>query len=235
MRSTAPGLRIPPGPAREWRETRKRLRWSGLRAWAALLGTLALGPASGVLLHLEATSPNPAVQRTAATFATFTAAAFVLWTLVLALPVFRLHRRRRRALGKPWRPWQFEHLTASGRDWIALLQRDGSIAGVLALRTRPGTNDALLRTRTGLLWFAGDPARAGVLSRPGGADLCYAHRPRFRTPPAFHLPPPTDPDDYPTDRFVLPYRHDAEEEWSLAAPAPVSRRAGGARRAARSR
>ncbi|UGT63648.1 hypothetical protein [Nocardia asteroides] len=206
MRSSRPdpALRTPPEPAREWRETRLRLRWVALRAWGALLGTLALGPATGVLLYLESTATSPGLQRLAATGSTFTGAAFVLWTLVLALPLFLRYRRRRRALRNPWQQFWFEHVPENGRDWVILIDLDGRIAGTLVLRSRGNTAAALLDATSDAIWFAGNPARFGILSRPGGLDLHDARRPRLRKPPAptFHTPPDTRFDP-PTAVFTM--------------------------------
>ncbi|MEU4598224.1 RDD family protein [Nocardia sp. NPDC023988] len=87
-----------------------------------------------------------------------------------------IHRRRRRALKRyPWVSWPVNYLTTGRYEWVELLDRDKQPVSSLLLSTWPKDIGKLVDHRTTEVWFAGDPKRYGVISRPGGADLRYAY------------------------------------------------------------
>ncbi|MFD3702835.1 hypothetical protein ACFWUP_06770 [Nocardia sp. NPDC058658] len=86
--------------------------------------------------------------------------------------------RRRRALREHWTRWQVQYWCGNN-EYITLIDEQGQAVRTHKLNTWPAVRGQLFDESTTHVWFAGDPLRRGVLSRPGGADLryCWASMP----------------------------------------------------------
>ncbi|WP_433758537.1 RDD family protein [Nocardia sp. CA-135398] len=97
-----------------------------------------------------------------------------------------INRRRRRALKRnPWIVWRMNYITAGRHEWVELLDPNGQPVSTLILSTWPKDIGKVFDHKTSEVWFAGDPTKYGVISRPGGGDLRYAYFSRSRQPPRF--------------------------------------------------
>ncbi|MBC7301259.1 MAG: RDD family protein [Nocardia sp.] len=86
--------------------------------------------------------------------------------------------RRRRALRQPWTCWRIQYRRGN-YEHVTLIDDQGRAVQTHMLNTWPAMRGRLFDESTTHVWFAGDPLRRGVLSRPGGADLryCWASTP----------------------------------------------------------
>ncbi|MFF5034531.1 hypothetical protein [Nocardia salmonicida] len=86
--------------------------------------------------------------------------------------------RRRRALRQPWICWRIQYQRGN-YEHITLIDEQGRKVQTHMLNTWPAMRGRLFDESTTHVWFAGDPLRRGVLSRPGGANLryCWASTP----------------------------------------------------------
>ncbi len=108
---------------------------------------------------------------------------FVIGTVV-GLPFAWIGHRKRKALRRfPWTAWPIRYLSSDSYEWVELLGPHGAPDYGLLLSTWPTERGKLVNHDTSEIWFAGDPTKYGVISRPGGGDLRYAYRSASRPAP----------------------------------------------------
>ncbi|MFI6997840.1 RDD family protein [Nocardia sp. NPDC050175] len=123
--------------------------------------------------------------------------------LILGGVLLWINRRRRKALKRyPWSSWPVNYIGTGRYEWVQLLDQNRQPVSTLILSTWPKDIGKLVNHNTSEIWFAGDPMRYGVISRPGGGDLRYAYRSSSRTPPQLTFRT-NDPSDQP-DRSTPP-------------------------------
>ncbi|MFI2283957.1 hypothetical protein [Nocardia beijingensis] len=175
----------PPGPAAKWPPTRAALRHNWLLRWPLLLSALACGPLAVVMfnefdhpgVHGWAKLGRAAIQPVAL--------FFVFGTMFGGVFVW-INRRRRKALFRhPWTVWPIRYISAGKYEWIDLLGPSGEIVATLILSTWAWDRGKLVDHKTQEVWFAGDPSKYGVVSRPGGGDMRYAYVSRVHKAPRF--------------------------------------------------
>ncbi|MFI6171822.1 RDD family protein [Nocardia sp. NPDC051052] len=110
---------------------------------------------------------------------------FVIGTVVGCVFGWIGHRKRKALRRYPWTDWPIRYIRVGGDEWVALMGQDGVPVSTLQLSTWPSERGKLVDFRTRQIWFAGDPQKYGVVSRPGGGDLRYAYRSTPKTPPEF--------------------------------------------------
>ncbi|MGW4249497.1 hypothetical protein, partial [Nocardia sp. NPDC004722] len=167
-------------PAIKISSARKNLRASALRSGLLLI----IGLGSLVLtVYLINLSTNPGRLLSFAT--TFLGVVGILGT-VFGIVAVRIHLRKSASLRRnPWTIWPITYIRTARNEWVTLLSPDTKPVGTLLLSTWPHHLGKLVNHQTQEIWFAGDPRRYGVLSRPGGTDLCYAYFSRSTPPPQF--------------------------------------------------
>lgn len=166
--------------------TRAALRKNFIIRWPLLLTSLACGPLAVMLLNKF---DHPWVHGAAKNFGVFGAelagVVFVIGTVFGGVFVW-IQRRRRKALRRnPWAVWRIRYISTGRTEWVELIGQDGVPASTLLLSTWPKDVGKLVNHKTSDIWFAGFPAKYGVLSRPGGGDLRYAYRSSSRPAPQF--------------------------------------------------
>ncbi|MFE3194329.1 hypothetical protein ACFXHA_35365 [Nocardia sp. NPDC059240] len=159
---------------------RKNLRASAFRSWLLLL----TGIGSAVLtVFLINKSTNPGALLSFGT--TFFGVVGILGT-VFGITAMRVHRRKSVSLRRnPWTAWPITYIRTARNEWVTLLSPNGKPVCSLLLSTWPHQLGKLINHQTPEIWFAGDPHRFGVISRPGGTDLRYAYFSRLYPPPQF--------------------------------------------------
>ncbi len=163
----------PPGPARQFPPTRQALRRNWWIRWPLLLTALATGPLTVVLINNYADA------------AALVASQYFIFGTMFGGCFVWINRRRRKALRNPWTVWRIRYLSGGRYEWVDLLGPQGETAGTLLLSTWAWDRGKLVDHATREIWFAGDPARYGIVSRPGGRDMRYAYVSRVYKPPRF--------------------------------------------------
>ncbi|MGM7648249.1 RDD family protein [Nocardia sp. JW2] len=101
---------------------------------------------------------------------------------VAATGVWIAHRRLQ-MLRLPWVCWPVEYVRTGNSEHMRLLDQDGQVVQTHLLNSWTALRRHYFDETTTQVWFAGDPLRRGVFSRPGGADLSYC----------WAVAPPTSP------------------------------------------
>ncbi|MGM7645292.1 hypothetical protein ACSVDM_10375 [Nocardia sp. JW2] len=104
-----------------------------------------------------------------------------------------INRRRRKALRNPWTVWRIRYVSGTRYEWVDLLGPHGETVSTLLLSTWAWDRGKLVNHGTREIWFAGDPAKYGVVSRPGGRDMRYAYVSRIYKPPRLTFREPGAP------------------------------------------
>ncbi len=160
---------------------RKQWPWPML----TLLTGLACLPLSLFLIDLRDRVTSEGAGAALGVSANLAAVFFVLGTIFGGVYA-RIRRRRRKALKRyPWTTWPINYISTGRNEWVELLDAQGQPVSALILSTWPKDVGKVVNQRTREIWFAGDPAKYGVVSRPGGTDLRYAYYSKSRQPPRF--------------------------------------------------
>ncbi|WP_410870569.1 hypothetical protein [Nocardia sp. A7] len=163
-------------PANTLPATRSAFISITLRWWLLLVATVACVPL--IWFMLNAPEPSSQIGRTTKQFVV-TAAFLMLICFGPMAPVgVWIAERRRRALRQPWTYWRIQYRRGN-YEHVTLIDEQGRKVQTHMLNTWPAMRGRLFDESTTHVWFAGDPLRRGVLSRPGGADLryCWASAP----------------------------------------------------------
>ncbi|RDI64443.1 RDD family protein [Nocardia pseudobrasiliensis] len=151
----------------------------------ALLTGLACLPLSLFVIDLQDRVSSQGAGAALGISANLAAVFFVLGTIFGGVCT-RIRWRRRKALKRhPWTAWPINYVSTGRNEWVELLDAQGRPVSALILSTWPKDVGKLVNQRTREIWFAGDPAKYGIVSRPGGADLRYAYYSKGRQPPRF--------------------------------------------------
>ncbi|RJO72225.1 hypothetical protein D5S18_24000 [Nocardia panacis] len=154
-------------PAGSWPATKSALRRAVTVSLLSTLGAIAcVAVLLGIWVAIVANwhRGGAAFSRIAAAP---TVAAFVIGYACLL--VSGDGWRKRRALrGHSWICWPARYVSHGNNQWIQLIGPTG--ASMAYLDAKGG----LFNDSTAEVWFAGDPQSGGLLSRPGGGDLCTA-------------------------------------------------------------
>ncbi|MBH0778656.1 RDD family protein [Nocardia bovistercoris] len=177
----AKAVGMPPAISRP--ETRAATRNGVLARWTLLLfGAICL-PLTILLIDVGDRVESATLATTIGVARNFAAAGMTVG-LIFGTTLFWINRRRRRALTRyPWIVWPINYVTAGRYEWVELLDRDGRPVSTLILSTWSKDIGKLVDHDTSEVWFAGDPTKYGVISRPGGGDLRYAYFSKSRQPP----------------------------------------------------
>ena len=174
-----------PEPAIRNPLTRAAIRRRSWLPWLGFLAGPAAAPASVLCLDLR----DRAQTHTASTVLTFamvlSAVIFTVGITVGGGLVWIQWRRRRAVRRHPWQVWPINYISTGRYEWVELLGPRGRPTGALILSTWRKDIGKLVGPSTAEIWFAGDPHRYGVISRPGGGDLRYAYNSPSRQPPRF--------------------------------------------------
>lgn len=172
-------------PAIEWPATRAALRRNWFFRWPLLLIGIACG---GLCLLLINEFDRPGIhgaERIGRLLISPTAVIFTICTILGGTFVWIGHRRRRSVKRHAWTRWKIQYIRAGRNEWVMLLDPHRTPVSALILSTWPKDLGKLVDHNTPEIWFAGDPKRYGVISRPGGEDLRYAYYSKARQPPRF--------------------------------------------------
>ncbi|MFE9582272.1 RDD family protein [Nocardia sp. NPDC006044] len=176
----------PATPAMKNPATRAALRKNFVIRWPLLLVSLACGPLAVMLLDRF---DQPAVHGAAKKFgvlgAELAGLVFVIGTVFGGVFVWIQHRRRKALRRNPWAVWPIRYIATGRAEWVELIGPNGDPVSALLLSTWPKDVGKLVNHSTSEIWFAGYPAKYGVISAPGGGDLRYAYRSRSRPVPRF--------------------------------------------------
>ncbi|PXX66431.1 RDD family protein [Nocardia tenerifensis] len=180
-----PNEMITPPPAKAHPTTRAAMRKGRIARWLLFLVGVGSLPLTVFFIDLQ---PRVASKN----LATLASLGISLSALVLgiALPIggtlLWINRRRRKALRRfPWVSWPVRYIATRRYEWVQLLDQHRVPVSTLILSTWPRDIGKLVNHSTSEIWFAGDPNKYGIVSRPGGGDLRYAYRSRFRPAPQF--------------------------------------------------
>ncbi|MEV4128451.1 RDD family protein [Nocardia sp. NPDC049707] len=153
------------------------VRWSLLLFGLACLALTALLIDRGEGIESATLSALVGVTRNLA-------AAGMTVGLIFGGVLLWINRRRRRALKRnPWVVWRMNYVTTGRYEWVELLDPNGQPVSALILSTWPKDIGKVFNHNTSEVWFAGDPTKYGVISRPGGGDLRYAYLSKTRPVP----------------------------------------------------
>ncbi|MBF4999769.1 RDD family protein [Nocardia sp. BSTN01] len=113
-----------------------------------------------------------------ATVSVVTLAAAVLFCGgILGATMLWIRRRKVRSLKRfPWYSYRIRYLQNGRYEYVQLLGGQGETLSTLLLSTWSTQVGKVVNAQTSEIWFAGDPHRYGVVSSPGGGDICYAYR-----------------------------------------------------------
>ncbi len=168
-----------------------------LRWWLVFIATVACVPMIWFLL--SASTPSSQIGRTAASLGLGVGFLMLVCCGPVAPVGVWIAERRRRALREPWTQWRIQYWCGNN-EYVTLIDVQGQAVRTHKLNTWPAVRGQLFNESTTHVWFAGDPLRRGVLSRPGGADLRYcwastptvvearAHLTREDAPPRLRIP-----------------------------------------------
>ncbi|WP_433661841.1 RDD family protein [Nocardia sp. CA-128927] len=180
---TMPDNAIESSPAKSCPETMVAMRKGRVRRWLLFLIGLGCLPLTVALIDIQprVTSKN---LGTLVSLGINLSAASMTVGLILGGVLLWINRRRRKALKRyPWSAWPVHYIATSRYEWVQLLDQNRKPVSTLILSTWPKDIGKLVNHDTSEIWFAGDPMKYGIISRPGGGDLRYAYRSGSRTPP----------------------------------------------------
>lgn len=178
-----------PPPAIHCPATRSALRWTGWPRWFGLLVGIACAPMCLAFLALRDSALTDA-SRTLSNLAMMVSAVVFTIGITVGGGMVWVHGRRKRALKRhPWTAWPINYISTGRHEWVELLDQQRQPVSALILNTWRTDIGKLVGPETTEIWFAGDPRKYGVVSRPGGADLRYAYYSSARQPPRFAFRP----------------------------------------------
>lgn len=153
--------------------------------WLLFLVGLACLPLSLVLIGLQDRASSKGGRAALSLLANLSAVVFTIG-IIFGGGLVWIRGRRRRALKRyPWVVWPINYITTGRHEWVELLDVNRQPVSALILSTWRKDIATMLDPTTSEIWFAGDPKKYGVISRPGGGDLRYAYYSRARQPPRF--------------------------------------------------
>lgn len=193
---------IGPPPAKSCPETKVAMRKGRAIRWLLFLIGLGCLPLTILLIDLQprVTSRN---LETLVSLGINLSAASMTVGLILGGTLLWIHRRRQKALKRyPWLSWPVNYISTGRYEWVQLLDQNRLPVSTLILSTWPKDIGKLVNHSTSEIWFAGDPKKYGVISRPGGGDLRYAYYSSSRTPPQLTFR--TDDSSNQPDRSASP-------------------------------
>ncbi|MFD6463643.1 RDD family protein [Streptomyces roseolus] len=151
--------------------------------WSLLLIGLICAALTVVLINLGGRLESPSRSALVGVGRNLAAVGMTVG-LILGLSLLWINHRRRRAINRyPWVAWPINYISTGRYEWVELLDDDRRPVATLILSTWPRDIGKLVNHQTSEVWFAGDPSKYGVVSRPGGADLRYAYHSERRQPP----------------------------------------------------
>ncbi|WP_194814980.1 RDD family protein [Nocardia sp. XZ_19_385] len=175
----------PAGRAFDTSATRSAIRRNMWFSWVFLLAGAACLPLTVLMLNAFDTPGASGARKVGVLAAEVTGVVGILGT-VFGIAVVRISLRKRRSARRyPWVLWPINYIRAGRHEWVELLDRFGRPVSALILSTWPKDIGKLVNHKTETIWFAGNPEKYGVISRPGGADVRYAYLSKGRQPPRF--------------------------------------------------
>ncbi|WP_433681291.1 RDD family protein [Nocardia sp. CA-119907] len=175
----APGV----PPAISCPETKAAARRGAVGRWSLMLIGLVCLPLTVVLIDVGDRIESATLSRLV-DFVRNLAAGGMTVGLIVGGVLIWINRRRRRAIRRyPWIVWRINYIATGRYEWVELLDRNGHVVSGLILSTWSKDIGKLVDRNTSEIWFAGDPAKYGVISRPGGSDLRYAYVSKLQPPP----------------------------------------------------
>lgn len=187
-------------PAKSCPETRAAMRKGRAIRWLLLLIGLGCLPLTVFLIDVQPRVTSSNLAKLVSLGINLSAASMTVG-LIFGGVLLWINRRRRKALSRyPWSSWPVNYLATGRYEWVQLLDRNRLPVSTLILSTWPKDLGKLVNHNTSEIWFAGDPMKYGIISRPGGGDLRYAYRSGSRTPPqlTFRTNEPSDQPDRST-------------------------------------
>lgn len=210
-------------PANAAPGTRAALRRAAWVRWPVVVAVLACAPVAYGLMAVRA-RVVPELENVVVAGAEVAGVVFVIGVLVCGVFGWLGHRKRKVLRRYSWQAWPVRYLCNGGDEWIELIGASGEPVSTLQLSTWPTERGKLVNLQTRELWFAGDPRKYGVVSRPGGADLRYAFRSTPRLPAEHaHRPDEAHAMQTSTDSERRSHRADLQ---ATAAPAAPKRHGG---------
>ncbi len=186
------GGQASPARALDWPATRAALGYRRLWLWLLVLVSAASGPLTVVLIRKFDQSGLHGASATVGHFLVIPMVLLFVFGPIFGLSFLWIHRRRRRALKRyPWTRWQINYITTGRYEWVQLLDPNRQPVTTLILSTWAHDIGNIVNDKTTEVWFAGDPGKYGVVSRPGGADLRYAYHVKAPLPDETARPAPT--------------------------------------------
>ncbi len=188
-------------------ETRRAMRRMGWPRWLLLLVGVACAPLTLMLVALADSAPSPPVR---AALKVAMMASVVLFTVGITVGggMVWIHRRRKRSLKRhAWTVWPINYISTGRYEWVELLDPQRQPVSALLLNTWRKDIGKMVGHKTVEVWFAGDPRKYGVVSRPGGGDLRYAYYSPSRQPPRFTFREARAEADRHTSGFVMVERN----------------------------
>ncbi|MET7768284.1 RDD family protein [Nocardia sp. NPDC005366] len=193
-------------PAMSWPTTKAAARRGKVVRWSLLLfGSVCL-PLTVVLIDIRDRLESMRLSALAGVCMNFAAIGATVG-LIFGGGLLWMNRRRHRALTRhPWIVWPINYISTGRYEWVELLDQNRQPVSALILSTWPKDIGKLVNHTTSEVWFAGDPMKYGVLSRPGGGDLRYAYSSKARQPPRFDfgVHNPSDQEDHGDPVSVTP-------------------------------
>ncbi|MFI6045188.1 RDD family protein [Nocardia sp. NPDC051321] len=170
-------------PASSCPETKIAIRKGRAVRWLLFLIGLGCLPLTVLLIDIQPRVASRNLETLVSLGINLSAGSMTIG-LILGGTLLWIHRRRRKSLKRyPWLAWPVNYISTGRYEWVQLLDRNRQPVSTLILSTWPKDIGKLVNHSTSEIWFAGDPKRYGVVSRPGGSDLRYAYYSRSRTPP----------------------------------------------------
>lgn len=182
-------------PAKSCPETSAAMRKGRAARWLLLLIGLGCLPLTVYLIDVQPRVTSRSLEKLVSLGINLSAASMTVG-LIFGGVLLWINRRRRKALSRyPWSSWPVKYIATGRYEWVQLLDQNRLPVSTLILSTWPKDLGKLVNHNTSEIWFAGDPLKYGIISRPGGGDLRYAYRSRSRTPPQLTFR--TSPSDLP--------------------------------------
>ncbi|WP_181063236.1 RDD family protein [Nocardia nova] len=194
--------------------------------WPRTLGLLiglACAPLCVLLVALRDSASSHAA-RTALSLAMMVAAVVFTIGITVGGGMVWIHRRRKRALRRnPWTVWPINYISTGRYEWVELLDPQRQPISALISSTWRKDIGKLVGHETTEVWFAGDPQKYGVISRPGGGDLRYAYYSPSRQPPRFTFRAPGREREQRPSGYVMAERNGrmVMEQTGRAAPESI--------------
>lgn len=164
--------------------TRAALRKGAVWPWVTLVLGIINVPALAAAFALGNSTDSDAI-RTGAGVVGVVALPLIFAGTLSAIMVWRRRRKVRSVQRYPWVPYPVHYFRSPANEYVQLLDADGTVVSTLLFSTWGWQVGTVVNASTREVWFAGDPHRHGVLSRPGGGQLCYASHSRPPTAAEF--------------------------------------------------